>query len=61
MDFRKALEISDWDELHISLEKNNVIIRKATDTCTFCGSEEDLTSFEDKFVCKKCLESLKTK
>ncbi len=61
MDFRKALEISDWDELYISLDKNNVIIRKATDTCTFCGSEDSLLPFEDKFVCAKCLDKLKTK
>lgn len=60
-DFRKALEISDWDELHLSLEGSTVVIKKATDQCTFCGSEENLISFKDKFICKSCLSSLSSK
>ena len=59
MDIRKALEIKEWDELRISLENSTVHIEKATPTCTFCGSEEALLSFEDKYVCANCLQKLK--
>ena len=59
MDFRKALEISDWDDLRIALEGNSVTIRKEKDSCTFCGSEKNLSAFGDKFVCKACLAKLK--
>ena len=61
MDFRKALEISDWDELRIALEDNVITIRKAADSCTFCGSEENLLCFEGKFLCSDCLGKLKEK
>ncbi|MBR5295344.1 MAG: AbrB/MazE/SpoVT family DNA-binding domain-containing protein [Clostridia bacterium] len=61
MDFRKALEISDWDELRIALEGNTIAIRKAADSCTFCQNEENLLPFEDKFICSDCLAKLKTK
>lgn len=59
MDFRKALEIHEWDDLRISLEGNTVTIRKDHDSCTFCGSEKELTAFGDKFVCAACLAKLK--
>ncbi|MBQ4037540.1 MAG: AbrB/MazE/SpoVT family DNA-binding domain-containing protein [Clostridia bacterium] len=60
MDFRKALEIQEWDELAISLRENEVVIRKAQNACTFCGSEEGLTEYEGRFLCKACLEKLKS-
>lgn len=59
MDFRKALEIHDWDDLRIALEGNTVTIRKEHSNCTFCGSEKSLSPFEDKFICKNCLAKLK--
>ncbi len=59
MDFRKALEIREWDDLRIALEGNSVVIRKEHDSCTFCGSEKNLNAFGDKFVCKSCLAKLK--
>ena len=60
MDFRKALEIAEWDELAISLNNDEIVIRKAQNTCTFCGSEEALTEYEGRFLCKPCLEKLKS-
>ena len=59
MDFRKALEIHEWDDLRISLDGNAVVIRKDRDVCTFCGSEKKLVAFGDKFVCQSCIEKLK--
>lgn len=59
MDFRKALEIHEWDDLRIALEGNTVTIRKEHDSCTFCGAKKDLLAFEDKFVCKSCHDKLK--
>ena len=58
MDIRKALEIKEWDELRISLEGNTIQIQKAAPSCTFCGSEEELRTFEDKYICSACLAKL---
>lgn len=59
MDIRKALEIKDWDDLKISLNGNEISITKAHDSCTFCGAEESLVPFGEKFVCQSCLAKLK--
>ena len=59
MDFRKALEIHDWDELRISMEEDRVVIQKERESCTFCGREDHLAPFENRFVCRSCLENLK--
>ena len=59
MDMRKALELHDWDEISIRLEGDRVILSKAHDACTFCGSETALSSFGGKFVCASCLAALR--
>lgn len=59
MDFRKALEIHDWDDLRIALEGNAVTIRKEKSSCTFCGNEKNLSEFDGKFICKNCLAKIK--
>lgn len=59
MDFRKALEIHDWDELRMCREGDRIVVTKAVDTCTFCGNEEELIPYHSKFICKSCLEALK--
>ena len=61
MDIRKALEIRDWDELSIAREGKTILIKKAKDSCTFCGKEKDLIPFENKFICSSCLEALKNR
>lgn len=58
MDIRKTLEISEWDELAISCEGKNIVIKKAKDACTFCGKEKNLIPYENKFICTSCLETL---
>lgn len=60
MDFRKALEIKDWDELSMRLEDDHIVIAKAREACTFCGSELALSPFQNKFICSDCLAKLKT-
>ena len=40
-DIRKALDIKEWDDLQISLEKNSIVINRCSNHCTFCNSKED--------------------
>lgn len=58
MDFRRALEIEEWDELRISLEESRIVVEKAIPRCTFCENTQDLTEFHGKFICPNCLKSL---
>jgi len=57
MDIRRALEIKEWDELRISMEGDHIVVAKASPMCIFCQSSEDLISYQDKFVCKRCAEN----
>ncbi len=57
-DIRKNLGIDSGDDLEISAQQGCIMIRKAQDTCVFCGSREELTEYKDKHLCKKCREEL---
>ena len=55
---RRLFNISEGDHLVISVEGNNIILRKMTDTCTFCGSESSVSRFKDKGICSHCRSQL---
>ena len=51
---RRLFNIHEGDQLAISVEGDNTIIRKLEDTCTFCGSTKDVTAFKGKGLCARC-------
>ena len=55
---RKNLGIEDYDALELISEGDKIIIKKHVDGCIFCGSSEGVVSFEEKWVCKPCIEKL---
>lgn len=57
---RRLFNISEGDHLVISVEGNNIVLRKMTDTCTFCGSERGVSRFKDKGICGGCKAQLST-
>ena len=57
---RKALNVSENDTIEFFLGDNNsVSLKKYEVCCTFCGTNEDLISFENKRLCKNCIDKLK--
>ena len=58
MEIRENLNIKTKDLLEISLQGNQIILKKHGESCIFCDNTEDLVIFEDKKVCKKCLAKL---
>lgn len=58
MEIRENLNIKTKDLLEISLQGNQIVLKKYGEACIFCDSTEDLVIFEDKKVCKACLEKL---
>lgn len=58
MEIRESLNIQPKDLLEIYLDGNQIILKKNTDSCVFCGSEDELISFEGKDICKKCLAKI---
>lgn len=57
---RRLFNISEGDHLVISAEGNHIVLRKLTDTCTFCSSERNVTRFKDKGICAQCRSQLQS-
>ncbi len=58
-EMRKMLGINNSDPVEIFAEEDSIILKKFRDDCIFCGSEEELSGFKGKKICKKCLAELK--
>ena len=57
---RRMFNIHEGDHLFISVEHGNIVLRKTTDTCTFCGSDKEVAQFKGKGVCSNCRSQLQS-
>ena len=57
--FRRALDIAEGDELEITLEDSQIVVTRPRTTCTFCGAEGEMTAFRDRLVCWSCTAALR--
>ncbi len=57
---RRLFNIQEGDHLFISVEGGSIVLRKMTDTCTFCGAEEKVSQFKGKGVCASCQAQLRS-
>ena len=57
---RRLFNIREGDHLFISVEGGSIVLRKMTDTCTFCGSETRITQFKGRGVCSSCRSQLRS-
>lgn len=57
---RRLFNIREGDHLFISVEEGSIILRKMTDTCTFCGSDTSVSLFKGRGVCANCRGQLQT-
>ncbi len=55
---RLILGIEENDKLEIFTDGDSLIFRKFEPACTFCGSEKDTVVYEEKIICRRCLEKL---
>ena len=55
---RKLFNIREGDQLFISVEGGSIMIRKMTDTCTFCGTDVEVKQFKEKGICSVCRSQL---
>ena len=58
MEIRENLDIKTKDLLEISLQDNQIVLKKHGESCIFCDGDSELVNFEDKKVCKSCLAKL---
>lgn len=58
MELRNKLGIAEKDSLEIFVDGSSIILKKYNSSCTFCGSDKDLFSFDDKLICSKCKQKI---
>ena len=57
-EMRKILGINEGDPLEIAKVNNDIILRKYSKGCIFCGSEKNVKDFNNVPVCSGCRKSL---
>ena len=56
---RKRLDLASGDGVEIFVERDRVILKKYEPACIFCGDADDIVTYNDKKICRKCLTELK--
>ncbi|MDD5936803.1 MAG: AbrB/MazE/SpoVT family DNA-binding domain-containing protein [Clostridiales bacterium] len=62
-ELRKTMDIEVGTPIEISVEGDSIILNKYEINCVFCGRTENdspLVCHEGKFICKCCIEHLKS-
>ncbi|MGN0666429.1 MAG: AbrB/MazE/SpoVT family DNA-binding domain-containing protein [Huintestinicola sp.] len=59
VELRRNLRISKRDMLEIYVEDDKIILKKFNQSCVFCGTEDNVLEFKEKFICPDCLAQLK--
>ncbi len=57
-ELRKVFGIREGDQLDISVQGEQIILQKRTDTCLFCQNETPTIEFRDRWVCETCAGEL---
>lgn len=58
-EIRQCLEIQVKDPLEFFVDGERIILKKYQPGCIFCGSMENVTTFEGKNLCAACIRKLK--
>lgn len=59
MELRKKLSLSTPDDaLEIFVEGDTIILKKYEPACIFCQSMDELISYKEKKICRKCSEKI---
>jgi len=58
-EMRKVLGINEGDPIEIVKVNNDIVLRKYSKGCIFCGSDEGILEFRDTLVCKECKQALR--
>ena len=59
VELRRTLDVGQRDTLEIFSEDDKIILKKYHPSCIFCNDARDVIYYNEKLVCKRCLEELK--
>ena len=58
MELRNKLGIQEKDPLEIFVDGSSIILKKYNPNCIFCGSSRNLSIYDEKLICSKCIEKI---
>lgn len=59
MELRRTLGINVKDPMAIFVEGDRIILTKHKDSCSICGSTDDIETIKDRPVCAGCISDIK--
>ena len=57
---RYALDIDHNDDISMYVENKQLIITKGHKSCDICGNNKVNVQIKDKYLCSKCLKTIKS-
>ncbi|OYD08965.1 AbrB/MazE/SpoVT family DNA-binding domain-containing protein [Paludifilum halophilum] len=58
VELRRTMDIDVRDPLEIYVDGSNVILKKYSPSCLFCGQVDNVLTYRNKNVCVDCLNEL---
>lgn len=59
IELRNKLKIAEKDPIEIYVDGSSIVLKKLEETCVFCGSTKNVTTYKDKLICDKCIKNIK--
>lgn len=53
-EIRKHLNINDFDAIEFTVDGDKIVLKKFSETCVFCGSQDNLIPFKGNKICSNC-------
>jgi transcriptional pleiotropic regulator of transition state genes len=58
IEIRNQFSIVEKDPIEIYVDGSSIVLKKFEPNCIFCGNTENLYTYNDKMICKKCSEKI---
>ncbi len=58
IELRRTLDIAERDSLEIYTDGSSIILKKYQPACIFCDDAQDITVYNGKNLCPKCIKSI---
>ncbi|MBQ5566130.1 MAG: AbrB/MazE/SpoVT family DNA-binding domain-containing protein [Clostridia bacterium] len=55
---RRKFDLKSGDTLEVFTEENNIILQRYIPSCVFCGNEDNLSPFDEKYICSQCIQKI---
>jgi len=60
IELRRNLDLGEHDRVEIFAEGDCIVLRKFEAACCFCGGTKNLKAYQEKLICAKCIDHLRT-